>query len=202
MQDDGKYYIYRHIRLDTNEVFYIGKGSKDVIRNPYKRAFSKKNRNNYWRNIVNLTKYDIEIILESDNQEFIRNKEIEFIKIYGRKDLQLGTLVNFTNGGEGVLGYKFTEEQKLKMSNSHKGKKLSPETCKKLSLIKIGNTNHLGKLCSKHRAEAIGKGNKGKIRTQEMREKYSKSKLGKKMSEETKEKIRKSLLGRKYNKNK
>lgn len=24
----GKYYIYRHIRLDTNEPFYIGKGTK------------------------------------------------------------------------------------------------------------------------------------------------------------------------------
>lgn len=25
---NGKYYLYRHIRLDTNEVFYVGIGTK------------------------------------------------------------------------------------------------------------------------------------------------------------------------------
>ena len=42
-------YIYKHIRLDTNEVFYIGIGSD----NTYKRANLKKGRNIYWNNIIN-----------------------------------------------------------------------------------------------------------------------------------------------------
>ena len=40
--------IYRHIRLDTNQVFYIGIGS-------IKRAYRKTGRNNYWNNITNKT---------------------------------------------------------------------------------------------------------------------------------------------------
>ena len=55
-----KYYIYRHIRLDTDEVFYIGRGTKSktfskTIENEYKRAYSKK-RSSFWENITNKTK--------------------------------------------------------------------------------------------------------------------------------------------------
>ena len=39
-------YVYRHIRLDKNQPFYIGVGKND---NDLKRAFSKCNRNSYWR---------------------------------------------------------------------------------------------------------------------------------------------------------
>ena len=41
-------------------------------------------------------------------------KEIEFIELYGRKDLNKGPLVNFTNGGEGQYGRKDSIETKLK----------------------------------------------------------------------------------------
>lgn len=51
--------IYRHIRLDTNEVFYIGIG-KDK-----ERAFSNKKRNRHWIGIVNSVGYSVEI-LKSD----------------------------------------------------------------------------------------------------------------------------------------
>lgn len=43
----NKWYVYKHIRLDTNEIFYIGIGS---IMN-YKRAFSKQYRNETCLNI-------------------------------------------------------------------------------------------------------------------------------------------------------
>ena len=36
-------YVYKHTRLDTNEIFYIGIGSD----NSFNRAFSKKKRNNF-----------------------------------------------------------------------------------------------------------------------------------------------------------
>ena len=39
--------VYQYIRLDTNEVFYIGIG-KTLI-----RSSSKANRNKYWKNVVN-----------------------------------------------------------------------------------------------------------------------------------------------------
>lgn len=119
------YYIYRHVRLDTNEVFYIGKGKKVRIfhktyTEEYKRAFSKFSRNKYWKNIINKTDYKIEILYESNSSEDICHKEIEFIKLYGRKDLKLGTLVNMTNGGEGIPGRINTKETISKMSNTAK----------------------------------------------------------------------------------
>ena len=49
--------------------------------------------------------------------------EIFWIKFYGRDDLNEGTLVNKTNGGEGVVGNIMSEEQKEILRNLRKGKK-------------------------------------------------------------------------------
>lgn len=119
-----QYFVYRHIRLDTNTVFYIGIGRKienyNSFKSEYRRAFATR-RNKYWCNIVNKIDYIIEIIFESDDYNFIKQKEKEFIKLYGRQDRKLGTLVNYTDGGEGTVGYKFNDEQLKRLSNSHKG---------------------------------------------------------------------------------
>lgn len=48
-------YVYRHIRLDKNEPFYIGIGSDAT----YKRANTKKGRNEIWKRIVCKTTYDV-----------------------------------------------------------------------------------------------------------------------------------------------
>lgn len=102
------YYLYRHVRLDKNEPFYIGIGviheKYPLLKSRYERAFSGKKRNSYWNNIISKTDYNIDILLESENREFIIEKEIEFIKLYGRKDNNTGTLSNMTDGGEGGFG--------------------------------------------------------------------------------------------------
>lgn len=104
---EGIHYLYRHIRLDTNEVFYVGIGTKlsnKTFKSSYNRAFSKSGRSKHWNNITNKVDYKIEILLESDNYSFILRKEIEFIALYGRRDLGKGTLINLTDGGEGTPG--------------------------------------------------------------------------------------------------
>ncbi len=122
---DKIYYLYRHIRLDKNEPFYIGIGYYNLNQSykskfsNYRRAYSKYERNSYWNHLTNLTNYTVDIMLESKNLEFIRNKEIEFIKLYGRKDLGIGTLVNMTDGGEGCFGCIPSEYAKLKSSEKH-----------------------------------------------------------------------------------
>lgn len=99
--NDGYCYLYRHIRLDNNQVFYVGVGVKRISKNQiYYRAFDKKQRGVWWKNITNKTPYKVDILLESDDYEFILEKEKEFIKLYGRKDLGLGTLCNLNNGGK------------------------------------------------------------------------------------------------------
>lgn len=126
--NSGKYYLYRHIRLDTNQVFYVGSGTKykksfTTFSSEYKRAFDfAKRRSAFWRKVVDKAGYRIEILMESDDYEFIKEKEIEFISLYGRKDLGLGTLVNLTDGGEGTLGIVYSEERNRKISLGNTGK--------------------------------------------------------------------------------
>jgi len=93
-------YVYRHIRLDKNEPFYIGIGND----NSYKRAYNKYDRNYIWKNIINKTKYKVEIILDGLSWKEACEKEKEFIEMYGRIDLKTGSLVNLTSGGDGVIG--------------------------------------------------------------------------------------------------
>lgn len=127
----GKYYIYRHIRLDTNEPFYIGIGIKSEKNNRtisahYYRAYNKYNRKLFWKNIVNKTNYEVEILLESDDYEFIKQKEIEFIALYGRRDLGKGSLTNLTDGGDGTKAIIYTQERKdrFKLGNNPSAKKV------------------------------------------------------------------------------
>lgn len=129
-------YLYRHIRLDKNEPFYIGIGSDSN----YRRAYRKDSRNKYWTNIVNKSNYKIEIVLDDLSWDDACKKEIEFIKLYGRRDLNKGILVNMTDGGEGTIGKILSDETKSKISkkvkeNSHwkSNKKHTLETKLKIS---------------------------------------------------------------------
>lgn len=103
-------YLYRHIRLDKNEPFYIGIGfSSNPDSYSYKgfyRAYTKKFRNEIWKRITNKTKYEIEILLENLSLNELKEKEIEFIKLYGRINNNTGILANITDGGQRTLGSK------------------------------------------------------------------------------------------------
>lgn len=109
-------YLYRHIRLDKNQPFYVGIGSDDS----FKRAYDRKSRNVYWKHVVNISPYEVEIMLDDLTWEQACEKEKEFIKLYGRKDLNEGTLVNMTNGGDGMLGVKPSEQRIKKLVDSRR----------------------------------------------------------------------------------
>lgn len=85
-------FVYRHIRLDKNEPFYIG-----ISKDQY-RPYATKNRSKYWARIVNKSDYRVEILFDDLTYEQAKEKEIEFISLYGRKDLNNGCLVNMTDG--------------------------------------------------------------------------------------------------------
>jgi len=110
-------YLYRHIRLDKNQPFYIGIGSDNL----YKRAKETRKRNKYWTSIVQNSKYEIEILLDNLTWGEACKKEIEFISIYGRKNNNTGILANMTDGGEGGLGVIFSQENRNKLIERNKG---------------------------------------------------------------------------------
>lgn len=100
--------VYKHIRKDTNEVFYIGIG-KSVS-----RANSFRNRNKYWYNIVNSVGHIVEIVKDGLDWKDACSLEKQLIKEYGRWDLGLGPLVNMTDGGEGIENPSFEIVEKIK----------------------------------------------------------------------------------------
>lgn len=130
-------YIYRHIRIDKNEPFYIGIGSDKT----YKRAYqsSKTKRSEFWHNIASKG-YEVEILMDDLTWEQACEKEKEFISIYGRKDLGTGILVNLTDGGEnppiliGGINPMKSFENKQKVSKKRKGIFFSIEHKNNLSL--------------------------------------------------------------------
>lgn len=97
---EERYYLYRHIRLDKNIPFYVGVGTKQnkgKLKSIYARAYAReKGRSKWWKSIVDKTDYEVEIILESNDIEFIKSKEIEFIELYKQ------TLCNITKGGDNI----------------------------------------------------------------------------------------------------
>lgn len=138
---EGKYYLYRHIRLDKNEPFYIGVGTKKTGKTfiqIYIRAFTKHDKRSLWKRIVSKSNYEIEILMESNDRNFLLNKEKEFIKLYGRIDLKTGTLANLTDGGEG--GSNKSREQLDKELETRKKNGSYDRNKKRLSLLHKGNT--------------------------------------------------------------
>jgi hypothetical protein len=164
---ENNWYVYRHIRLDKNEPFYIGIGNKKN----YARAYQIKpdRRNEIWCKIFYKTEIKIEIILDNLTKSQSSEKEKEFIKLYGRKDLNTGCLCNMTDGGDGIwncirsentkekirqsklgdknpnFGKSPSKETILKKSKSLTGQKRSEETKKKqsISTIKSGQAKEV-----------------------------------------------------------
>lgn len=157
-------YVYRHIRHDKNVPFYIGIGSDDS----FTRANEKTRRNPIWKKIVSKTSYDVEIIFENVSTEFAKQKEKEFIQLYGRIDKKNGTLTNLTDGGDGIVGYVFTEEHKNKLSIKAKNRILSQEQKDKLRKCRIGIKNSI------EARKKISEFHKNRKKSDKERELYSK----------------------------
>lgn len=122
------FYTYAHLK-PCGTIFYIGKGS-------LKRAHAKDNRNKHWKNIVAKYGYSVKILAPWKQEKEALEHEKFLIKVF--KDLGY-SLVNYTEGGEGVSGYKHTKDTKLKMSAFQKEFQKS-EKMKKVK--EINNKNY------------------------------------------------------------
>jgi hypothetical protein len=131
--------VYRHIRLDKNEPFYIGIG------NSKHRAGKKDGRNSIWHNIVAKTLYRVDIIMDNLTWDEACEKEKEFIQLYGRiKDG--GILANITFGGQGVVGFQPSEKTKEKARQTMIANLNNPEYMEKVKRSASIN----GKLQAQH----------------------------------------------------
>jgi hypothetical protein len=103
------FYVYEHIRLDTNTVFYVGKGKG-------RRCFECRRRNPHWKRIVSKAGgFDVRIVVDGIDEEFAFLAEQELI---AKLKLQGVSLANMTDGGEGASGYRHTDGAKAKFSET------------------------------------------------------------------------------------
>ncbi|CAB4121893.1 Nuclease associated modular domain 3 [uncultured Caudovirales phage] len=108
-----KYMIYCHLRNDTNEIFYIGKGQKN-------RPYDSNGRNKHWKNIASKHGFTVQILSYFESEIDAYNEEKKLIAKY--KSLGFA-LANLTDGGEGALGMPKSDETKRKISESKIGVK-------------------------------------------------------------------------------
>jgi hypothetical protein len=107
-----QFYSYIWLREDGTP-YYVGKGFG-------KRAFIPHNHS--VPPPIDSTRI---VIFPMANEAEAFESEIALIDLFGRKDLGLGTLHNFTNGGEGTSGYKVSADARKMMGRAQKGNKNS-----------------------------------------------------------------------------
>lgn len=159
------FYTYAYLREDGSP-YYIGKG--------------KAGRINSKLHSVGLPSKDRRIFLKKNltEEESIRH-EIYMIDVFGRKDLGTGILRNTTCGGEGISGYKHTDESKAKISRAISNP--SDETRKRMSIASSNKTMSLSA------RKKIGEYNRN--RPKEVLDKMSQSHKGIKFSEERRKRM-------------
>ena len=184
------FYVYQHLKADTGEIFYVGKGMG-------RRAHDSYHRSKYWKNIVDKHGVIVEFLKKNITEPESLELEIATIEKYRQQGLEI---INMTDGGDGTTGYSHTDEHKQTMSvalsgennprygkeGTRKGAVATPETIEKLRL------SHLGKELPEEQKRKIRESTKKArqgIKTLGM--------TGRVHSEETKAKMRAKALGRK-----
>jgi hypothetical protein len=183
------FHTYAHYKPQGG-LFYIGKGT-------VKRAYAMDRRNSHWQNVVN--KYgrpDVKLLARWDTEAEALDHEILLISCFRDMGVELA---NKTAGGEGLSGYKHTEEAKLKNSLAHMGHTPWNKGTKGIMIAWNKGVPASEDQKLKFRMAKLGKPSprKGQKHKPESIEKMRIAKLGKKHTPEAIEKSRLKKLGRK-----
>ena len=177
--EDKKYYIYAWYYIDTEEVFYIGKGTGD------RYIDAKHSRNVYFKNIVNSANVDVKFLFDNLTNKEALDLERKLIHEYWDNG---ECKANFHEGGCGGYTGKYDDpERSRKLSeaakkrigplNSNYGNKWTQEQRDKLSAKNKGVCH----LTPEH-IEKLRKINTGRIVSEKTRKKLSDINRGKNIS--------------------
>jgi hypothetical protein len=130
-EENDKHYVYLHFKAKSHTIFYVGKG-KD---NRYK---SKSGRNKHWFNTANKNGWYSKIIKSNISEKESLELEELLIDTIGLSNL---CNQNYFNGG--MSGYTHSEEAKVKMSISKKGRTpWNKGTKSEATSLRMRGTNH------------------------------------------------------------
>lgn len=194
------FYVYEHWRLDRDECFYVGKGKGN-------RAYKMRDRNSHHRAIMDKLSregsgVEIRMVATGLTEDNAFALEIERIAFWRKAGIDLA---NYTIGGDGVSGFKMSDEAKEKMSAAKIGKpgrvtmlgrKHSDETKEKMSISSKGvkkSPEHAAKIGLIHKGKTVS-------HSEETRRKMSMSRIGKKMSDEARSNMKAAWIIRKFKK--
>ena len=113
----NSYYVYEYYVIETNEVFYVGKGSGNRV--------SSGKRNKFCEDMKKTHNWAYRIVKDNLTEQQAFSLEKELIKKY--RETTTYRLTNVTDGGEGASGLKCTDERKAKLSKIFKEKWKNPE---------------------------------------------------------------------------
>jgi group I intron endonuclease len=120
-----KFYVYKITNVINGKI-YIGKATNVNKRwNTHKGIARTKKPKDYSHlhkamNKYGLDKFVIEILSEYNLEADALAAEVNYIKQYDSRNRSIG--YNITEGGDGISGFKFSEESKKRMSERRKGK--------------------------------------------------------------------------------
>lgn len=158
------FYIYKHIRLDTNTIFYIGKGKNS-------RAYDRSTRNQHWKNIVSKHGYRVEFEVKGLLESEAYIKEVELIALY---KAQGQCEANKSAGGEySATGVIQTEEHKQKIAKAQVGSKNHM-----YGKTKENHPNYKKKLHSEAQRKKWSKDRRGILASEETKKKLSDLRIG------------------------
>ena len=120
------YYVYLHRRVDTGEVFYVGCATKYAhrrgLKSQYSRAYDFRQRKPEWFAVwAEAGGMSVEFVQEFAVRAEALALEVALIVRYGRADRGRGGLVNHTDGGNGMPGFKDRPESRRMKSATKLG---------------------------------------------------------------------------------
>lgn len=167
----NNYIVYKH--TSPNNKVYIGITCQNPVRRWRKDGSGYKSHKYFWNAIqkYGLDNFKHEILYSGLSKEEAEQKEIKMISFFDSTNSKNGYNMSF--GGEsGSVGYKFTDEQKAKLRQTHIGERNGM-----FGKIHTKETNeknriaHLKDNLSQETIEKMSNAKKGKKRTKQSIEK-------------------------------